>query len=29
MSIAAQAGDDPNNANKKVVSKNCALFLIE
>ena len=26
MSIAVQAGDNPNNANKKVVFKNCAPF---
>ena len=26
ISIAAQAGDNPNNANKKLVFKNCAPF---
>ena len=26
ISITAQAGDNPNNANKKVVFKNCAPF---
>ena len=27
ISIAAQGGDNPNNANKKVIFKNCAPFI--